>query len=633
MFITKCSRIPINETYVDIVIGRLRSEDIYSQISTYPLPEHRSTALATQAAMLYVVLFFSPNILQSQTAKMREIVDKYFPDNWILSTYMGITVNLIDSWEPYKAAKAALSNTLETSNVREISKKYGEKLKKLLPQTRSALKEGSLTEEKLLDNVNKVTNILRECNVTLRWLILHTSTGNCDNNKKCNKIREQVIADAKYNPLEVFELLLNTGQFEYKVQEMFKHLLAEKDNNWESYKREGSERMKELSEVFSGTKPLTRIEKNASLQAWFNDIANEITSLTSSSARKIVQLIQALEEVQEFHQLDTHLQVKQFLTETRKYLHQMIRIINIKEEVLVSLQIIGDLSYAWQLIESYTDIMQKGIKKEPNLVIKLRATFLKLASALEIPLLRINQAHSEDLGSVSKYYSNELVSYLRNVLQIIPETMFGLLAQIVHLQTAVIRELPTRLEKDRLKEFAQLEDRFKVAKLTYSISVFSEGIQMMEKTLVGVICIDPRQLLEDGIRKELVRNVSRALQNNLLFNPKVKTSELELKLKNVGEIMNGYKRSFEYIQDYININGLKIWQEELSRIIGYNVEQECNSFLRTKILDWESIYQSKHIPIPKYPPSDATSVNFIGCLAREICRITDPKYVARYVTT
>ena len=51
--------------------------------------------------------------------------------------------------------------------------------------------------------------------------------------------------------------------------------------------------------------------------------------------------------------------------------------------------------------------------------------------------------------------------------------------------------------------------------------------------------------------------------------------------------MDGFRRSFEYIQDYVNIYGLKIWQEEVSRIINYNVEQECNSFLRTKVRERE----------------------------------------------
>ncbi len=43
---------------------------------------------------------------------------------------------------------------------------------------------------------------------------------------------------------------------------MFKKLLAEKQSKWEAYRKEGSERMTELGEVFSGTKPLTRVEKN-----------------------------------------------------------------------------------------------------------------------------------------------------------------------------------------------------------------------------------------------------------------------------------------------------------------------------------------------------------------------------------
>lgn len=31
--------------------------------------------------------------------------------------YMGITVNLCEAWEPYKAAKIALNNTLDPDNI------------------------------------------------------------------------------------------------------------------------------------------------------------------------------------------------------------------------------------------------------------------------------------------------------------------------------------------------------------------------------------------------------------------------------------------------------------------------------------------------------------------------------------
>ncbi|KAL3869567.1 hypothetical protein ACJMK2_042235 [Sinanodonta woodiana] len=522
------SRIPVRGDFVDMVIGRLRSDDVYNQISVYPLPEHRSTALATQASMLYVILYFDPDILHNQQARMREIVDKHFPDNWVISVYMGITVNLLDAWSPYKAAVTALNNTLDTGNIRELSAKFSTKVGKLKPVLDKHLKEGVLIEEFVLDNIAKLINIIRDGNVTLRWLMLHTTqlSPSAEMNKRCKMLREQVLADSKYDPLAVFELLLNTAHFEFKLKEMFKQMLSEKQEKWETYKKEGGERIQELSEVFSGTKPLTRVEKNDNLQAWFAEMAKQISSLNyddpTSAGRKIVQLIQALEEVQEFHQLESNLQVCQFLADTRKYLHQMIRTINIKEEVLIAIQIVADLSYAWEIIDSYTSYMQEGVRRDPSLVIKLRATFLKMASALEQPLLRINQANSPDLISVSQYYSGELVGYVRKVLQIIPRSMFGLLDKIITLQTTQIKEVPTRLEKDKMKEFAQLDDRYQVAKLTHSISVFTEGILMMKTTLVGIIKIDPKQLLEDGIRKELVQQVALALHQGLIFNPKAK---------------------------------------------------------------------------------------------------------------
>lgn len=78
----------------------------------------------------------------------------------------------------------------------------------------------------------------------------------------------------------------------------------------------------------------------------------------------------------------------------------------------------ADLSYAWILIDSYTRFMQEFIKKQPSLVIKLRATFLKMTSALQLPCQRIDQAGSPDLASVSAYYSKELVGYVRKVRRI-----------------------------------------------------------------------------------------------------------------------------------------------------------------------------------------------------------------------
>lgn len=66
-------------------------------------------------------------------------------------------------------------------------------------------------------------------------------------------------------------------------------------------------------------------------------------------------------------------------------------------------------------------------------------------------------------------------------------------------------------------------------------------------------------------------------------------------------------------------------QFQLSRIIGINVERECNRFVRTKIHDWQSKYQNSTIAIPVIPSPDKNSENFIGRLANRLVEVTDPK--------
>ncbi|XP_071514464.1 WASH complex subunit 5 isoform X1 [Panulirus ornatus] len=625
-------RVELPSNYLSLVLGHLRSDDIYHQVQAYPSPEHRSAALANQAAMLCVCLYFTPATLHSQTAKMREIVDKYFPDNWVLSYYMGMTVNLIDAWEPYKAAKQALNNTLEVSNIKEQASKVKVKMNKLVKQTDQLLAEGTISESRVLDHSNRILNLLRECNVTLRWAMLHAATlqkSGGEGNKRCKAVRDQVVSDMQYTPMLVFRLMQSTASLEHDLSQTYKRLIKEKSVRWDRYRKEANEQAQELSEVFAGSRPLARVAKNDRLNRWFKDIGEQILRLNldepDAAGRKIIQLIQALKEVKEFHGLESSAGVVQAVGDVVLALQALVKVAGVTEDDMVTLSLISDLSYAWILVDEYTPIMQSAIKKDASHVARMRAIFLKLSSGLDLPLLRINQARSPDLISVSAYYSGELVAYVRKVLQIIPETMFGLLAKIIKLQTEKIKEVPTRLDKDKMRDFAQLPERYQIAELSHSVAVLAEGVAMMETTLVGVVQVDPRRLLEDGVRRELVSLVAQILHDGLTFSTKIKGNDLYKRLTLVGQQMTGFRTSFEYIQDYITMYGLKIWQEEMSRIINYNVEQECNQLLKKKISDHESIYQSVAIPIPKFPPMDSLSVNFIGRLVREILRITDPK--------
>lgn len=68
-----------------------------------------------------------------------------------------------------------------------------------------------------------------------------------------------------------------------------------------------------------------------------------------------------------------------------------------------------------------------------------------------------------------------------------------------------------------------------------------------------------------------------------------------------------------------------IFHAVLVRLVSYTVRAELGIYgFLFQIQDWQSMYQSTNIPIPKFTPVDE-SITFIGRLCREILRITDPK--------
>lgn len=74
-----------------------------------------------------------------------------------------------------------------------------------------------------------------------------------------------------------------------------------------------------------------------------------------------------------------------------------------------------------------------------------------------------------------------------------------------------------------------------MAKLTEAIATFTEGILAMKTTLVGIVRLDPKQLLEEGIRRELVSRMATAMHSVLTFNQKAKASEMASKLASLGK--------------------------------------------------------------------------------------------------
>jgi len=63
-------------------------------------------------------------------------------------------------------------------------------------------------------------------------------------------------------------LLLKSSQLEMRLKETFRRLLDTKAEKWDSCKNKAEERMRELSDYFTGEKALTRVKRNNKMIEW-----------------------------------------------------------------------------------------------------------------------------------------------------------------------------------------------------------------------------------------------------------------------------------------------------------------------------------------------------------------------------
>ena len=161
--------------------------------------------------------------------------------------------------------------------------------------------------------------------------------------------------------------------------------------------------------------------------------------------------------------------------------------------------------------------MQDEIKKNPKNALLLKATFMKLSSIMDAPMVRIIQANSEDMMSVSKYYSSLMIKFVEKVLQIIPVSVFEKLEGIIQILIGKMKQIPQKINRAVLKDYAQFDQRKSIAKFTHEISVFTDSILSMDSYLIGVIEVYPKTILEDGIRRELIRLIAFFFDKTLVF--------------------------------------------------------------------------------------------------------------------
>lgn len=99
----------------------------------------------------------------------------------------------------------------------------------------------------------------------------------------------------------------------------------------------------------------------------------------------------------------------------------------------------------------------------------------------------------------------------------------------------------------------------------------------------------------------MLKSLAKTLHSQFIFKTQGSREELDTKLAKLKNKINGLKRAIEYIQDFLNVHGEKIWNEELTKIILFAVEKEAKSLINKK---YTAQLAEQEQEIPRFRPVD-----------------------------
>ncbi|WOL12606.1 WASH complex subunit strumpellin [Canna indica] len=585
-------RFPLPKLVVDAVICRLRKDDLYNQVRHYPDPQHRTVALSLQARCLFILLLHSPEFLHDGFV-MREIVDRFFKDHWVVPIFLHYAVDLFVSWDAYKEAKLSLSSYHSPTLIRDRCLNHSKKVRHLLPKIDLVLSSGVLTKDYVLARSQHLFSLVRDCNVALCWLLLHRSS----TDKKLREIVTSVGLGEQVDEDSLLVLLLKISQLEFELKQLFVELLKNKEALWNEKKHRASECIEELSSHCS--------------ESWVHLLDHR---RAGSSERILYRMISALKDISKFHQIEEHAQVKKNLSDMQKYLQDMIKALGLDNSALSTFAVITDAIYAWGNIPRFGELIGKKIKRDPSIMLILHMFFLKFQSWLDAPLLRISQNESPDLLYVSNYYSSEFAAQICAALETVPVLLLGVFEKD-GIQDQLFYS-SNHIDKDKLQVLMQLDHLIKSGREASKICTISQGIMVMSRIFRGLINLDLKDWLVEKIKKELKNQIGNKL-NSFGLSSSVSHGNLEDNLRSLSTYIQFQMQMMETLQELLHIHGSSIWKEIITNVLKQSA-QEVKQYTELVKPKQESMLSSS------LSNSLSKSNTFFGNLLYQILQLTDP---------
>ncbi|CAB3407064.1 unnamed protein product [Caenorhabditis bovis] len=524
--IRRCS---INQRFVRKIVSFLESKN--------------SPSLAPQ---MYMTLSFEQSIIATGTIQINRIVSAIFREKWVFNMGFGIIVNLFEVWYYQKAAYSALSSVIPSAEAIKVARKHLEVLSSTeIPKSISAMSE-----------FEKYLGISANFNRSLEWLTLHSSRiyGGA-RGKSITSSMKDVSLDAK-----LFSWLLEVSSFEMKLLDLFEGNIENRTKQKEMFKKNVVRLLEQLSNFFEhGLVELGPTQKE-NFKKWIKNVNVAISEMDLNEIEASMDLVQQVrkrvKQVGELLGFGTNFVLKECLLKIDSDLKNLLALLKLDESGLKNVYRKIHADYLWPLfVTIMPNLEQVLLSSKSNK--GLREIFTKMATSIYVLEEELNKLvvlkspkEFDCVKRIATTYSNFLEIQLRAVLQSVPKHLFTVMHNVIAPNLAT-NQFHGTIEKSELKAISETFLSEKLVEETYTITNMSMGISRMMLTKLGTVPIKPKQLLEDGISRQLDEEVKNVMKNH--------GATLESHY-NTYTKLNSMKESFFYLADFMNLNGFSIWK-------------------------------------------------------------------------
>ena len=208
---------------------------------------------------------------------MGDVISKHFYDNYVVSLYMGFTIDINEYWKDFKVAHNALDLSKKNNTMKDSITKKAKKINELDDKIKGYLSAGTITEEYVLNQIEILLNLMRDSNLVLRFFILQ---------RNITKKSVRDLFNEKLNNKDLINLLLHLSQFEYLVKTIFENLVNNKESMWNNDKNICLEKLSELISFYSGNTAFSSNIKLENYSSFFEDISKKIDKLDMKNPTK-----------------------------------------------------------------------------------------------------------------------------------------------------------------------------------------------------------------------------------------------------------------------------------------------------------------------------------------------------------